>query len=105
MASKTKSVILDCWESGLIELVIPVQAIKEINRPGDCYEECRHWVSRVRWDHIHEDVLVHYLRPCGAWSEEELEDYEMNKIRTLWLAVWEWVAYAEQERKRVMEEE
>jgi len=76
---------------GFTEIEITKAQAASIDFPGrDCEPEVKELlqVPKIRRQFAKFDPkkLRDNLAEYGAWTDEELQDHEQNKIRTLWLA-------------------
>jgi hypothetical protein len=76
--------------SGRIQLNIPKKVAESCYHSGQCDNDvkiARQMKSiKKQLDSIPKELLISELKEYGAWDSEELDDYEANKDRILWLA-------------------
>lgn len=79
-----------CDSSGRLNLEMSREDFESGYHSGDCENDVRalmalpHVASQVaEWSH---DDMRSNLSEYGAWSDEELDDEDMCRVRTLWLA-------------------
>lgn len=73
----------------------PAGLIADMTRPGPVDDAATRWVNsrRVRVDAV--NAMRIYLKEEGAWSDSELQVYEHNLARLLWLAAGDIKEYGE----------
>lgn len=62
---------------------LPPECIADCSGSGDATENVKGWIERLDFDGP-KDLFKEHLKEFGAWSEEQLEDHEENKMRVLW---------------------
>ena len=62
---------------------LPPECIADCSGSGDATENVKGWIERLDFDGP-KDLFKEHLKEYGAWSEEQLEDHDENKMRVLW---------------------
>jgi len=62
---------------------LPPECIADCSGSGEATENVKGWIERLDFDGP-KDLFKEHLKEFGAWSEEQLEDHEENKMRVLW---------------------
>jgi FPC/CPF motif-containing protein YcgG len=75
------------WVSGnYVEFQMTAEQAQTVSHSGDCEDDARQVVSEIRkqLDGLDKESIKKELNEYGAWSAEELNDYEMNLVRLVW---------------------
>lgn len=84
--------MVECCLDGIygVFLYLPEDCVRDLAGPGDVEGEARYWVEQpeiaAQLDAIGHAALVRALDECGVWTEEELADVELTRLRALWVA-------------------
>ena len=63
---------------------LPPECIADCSGSGDATENVKWWIERLDFDGPKDLFKEHLKRNTDAWSEEQLEDHDKNKMRVLW---------------------
>ena len=80
------------WSSctGAIELQMTLDQAESVSHSGDCENDVKILLQdpeiKEQIDKIEPDTLKRVLDEYGAWSDEDLENHNLNVQRLLWLA-------------------
>jgi hypothetical protein len=72
---------------GFLIKPLPKEAINDCHHPGPCDSDVESWQEELDFM-ADRDQMINYLKPYGAWDDEELAaktDQELAQI-VLWLA-------------------
>ncbi len=90
-SSDSESLFYGCFD-GLrgLELAMTKEQALSCSHQGDCEADCKA-LAKVpaiydQLDAFDPQILALGLAESGAWDDEELSDYQQNKIRVIWLA-------------------
>ena len=72
--------------SGLIELLIPNEAITDCSHSGSCDVDVDYWVDMIGWRGIKREIMEKELKEYGAWDDLSTVDIRTLKERLTWLA-------------------
>ncbi len=76
--------------SGRIELEISPEDAESCSHSGDCEDSVLALMDKPyiknQLERINPEYLKEELKEYGAWDEDELDDFEKNQMRILWLA-------------------
>lgn len=65
----------------------PAECIEACSHSGDCYEDVRYWVARLKFE-VPRERAIDYLREFGAWEVEEMTAWDDARLActVLWVA-------------------
>ena len=60
------------------------QALENCSYEGVCDDDCDAFIHAFGIEFTGKETAADYLRPLGAWDEDELKDEDENLLRFIW---------------------
>ena len=60
------------------------EALEACHHQGQCDDDCEAFIQSFEIEFTGEQTAADYLRPFGAWDEDELQDEDENLLRFVW---------------------
>ncbi len=60
------------------------EALESCHHQGQCDDDCEAFIEYFGIDFTGKETAADYLRPLGAWDEDELQDEDENLLRFVW---------------------
>lgn len=60
------------------------QALENCSYEGVCDDDCEAFIQAFQIEFTDKETAADYLRPFGAWNEDELQNEDENLLRFVW---------------------
>ena len=60
------------------------EALDACHHQGQCDDDCEAFIQAFEIEFTGKETAADYLRPLGAWDEDELQDEDENLLRFVW---------------------